>query len=734
MFKFQPGQQFAEKYTLVEKVGIGGFAEVWKVKRTATGFVQAIKIFSILDEAGALLAADEFERVFNLNHPRLLKAGDYGVFQGHPYLVMPFCKKGTALKHAGKLEEKELLKAFQDIASALSFLHGLDDYILHQDIKSDNFLIDDQGNYLLADFGISKKLKRSLTKSVVNNRKTELISDSKNSGSTPPAYRPPETFDTDFEKRKPIKASDIWSLGATMFELATEELPFGDFGGLIQKQGTATPNLPKDRFSNEFNELIKWCLQPNTWDRPTAQELYQAITDFQNSGAYTIPIQQPKVGGTISSTPSKKKSRSLVLVLSLVALLALSGFGMFYFKDTLFKTHPTSSIIKEGATPKPQKKNQDQLQPSKSSFEKVKPDVAKDVTMDLKTNKPKSRIKDQKKTNKTQTSTKVSTPTIEKKQVTRKTSTSPFGQPISAPNKSIPPTVTSISKTKQPTEDAIDMDWLRACQQLVVEVRKALAAKEFIKAGHLISKRPPRDKFPSCQSDLDDLDVELTRLQTEQEEKHQLAQQAKAHQIEKEKKQEEENRQRRAKEKQRREEEIASLIKKGDSLILEKKCKRAISFYERARDLKPSSRGTLDRIDDKIVLASTSCQSTLTAAAKPISSPKPEIDTRHLKFIAHRMESIEKNMKSGEIEVKKSVLGQYSVVIDERSMKIDIGPNPKETYHIVSIDVSNKAIKQYTARIGKKTTVKIELNKSENYFYILGTQKKNKPRGRRYKI
>ena len=118
--------------------------------------------------------------------------------------------KGTALQHAGKLEEQELLKAFQDIASALSFLHGLDNYILHQDIKPDNFLIDDQGNYLLADFGISKKLKRSLTKSVVNNRKTELISDSKNSGTTPPAYRPPETFDTDFEKRKPIKASDIW--------------------------------------------------------------------------------------------------------------------------------------------------------------------------------------------------------------------------------------------------------------------------------------------------------------------------------------------------------------------------------------------------------------------------------------------------------------------------------------------------------------------------------------------
>ena len=65
MTSFKPKDTFAEKYILIQRIGLGGFAEVWKAQRDS-GFIQAIKIFTGLDESGANLAREEFEKVFIL--------------------------------------------------------------------------------------------------------------------------------------------------------------------------------------------------------------------------------------------------------------------------------------------------------------------------------------------------------------------------------------------------------------------------------------------------------------------------------------------------------------------------------------------------------------------------------------------------------------------------------------------------------------------------------------------
>lgn len=347
MFHFKTNMEFTDKYTLLEKIGVGGFAEVWKVKRSF-GFEQAIKIFTTLDKQGELVAQKEFEALFNLNHPKLLKAVDFGVFKGHPYLVMPYCANGNALRLAGTLDEVNLIKVMGDISSALAYLHELEHYIIHQDIKPDNFLIDNQGDYLLADFGISRKLKRSLTKSALVHRETQRIEAKKNSGITPLAYRPPEVFEVDFEKRKPVKASDIWSLGSSIFEMATTECPFQEYGGMLQRQGQEIPNLPKSQFTSEFNELLKWCMNLNPWDRPTAVQLNKEIRTYQETGIWpfkqtAIPNPEPEpitipIGDTIQasgsttitspSTTNKSSFPKLgVLIGSLLLLIMIFGGG-----------------------------------------------------------------------------------------------------------------------------------------------------------------------------------------------------------------------------------------------------------------------------------------------------------------------------------------------------------------------------------------------------------------------
>jgi len=70
----------------------------------------AIKIYMRLDEQGIDIFREEYRMLFNINHSNLLNANYFYIWDGQPFLVMPFCSNGTALKMAGKIEEKELAK------------------------------------------------------------------------------------------------------------------------------------------------------------------------------------------------------------------------------------------------------------------------------------------------------------------------------------------------------------------------------------------------------------------------------------------------------------------------------------------------------------------------------------------------------------------------------------------------------------------------------------------------
>ncbi len=312
MKNFQANDLFADRYILLKKIGMGGFAEVWKAKRKEGSIIQAIKIFHGIEDGDFEQAKAEFEQFYDLNHHRILKATDYGIYNSRPYLVMPFCEEGNALKKAGQLTEKELAKVALDISSALAFLHGLESHIIHQDIKPDNFLIDNDSNFLLADFGISKQLKKSIRKSHKSGRRTEAIDSISNSGTTPLAYRPPETFATEISNRKPIKASDVWALGVSLFELASDELPFGDFGGLTQIQGMTPPNLSK-QFSEGFNSLLHSILAENPWERPTAEQIAKIAQNYLNTNSWTLSKEKEEGKRSNSARETIVKEPSTVV-------------------------------------------------------------------------------------------------------------------------------------------------------------------------------------------------------------------------------------------------------------------------------------------------------------------------------------------------------------------------------------------------------------------------------------
>jgi serine/threonine protein kinase len=252
---------FHDRYRLLRRLGGGGFSEVWLSEDAKTGLIVALKIYAPgtgLDEDGARLFSHEFSLVFNLNHSNLLKPSYFDICELTPYLVMPFCERGSTVKLAGRISEDEAWKFLHDVASGLAYLHGQESPVIHQDIKPDNILIDGGGHYLITDFGISAKARSTLRKSVGK----------QTSGGTL-AYMAPERFGKD---NIPIKASDIWSLGATLYELLSGDVPFGEHGGLIQKSGAEIPNI-RGNWSNDLKKTVEHCMQPEAWDRPTAAQI-----------------------------------------------------------------------------------------------------------------------------------------------------------------------------------------------------------------------------------------------------------------------------------------------------------------------------------------------------------------------------------------------------------------------------------------------------------------------------
>ena len=265
----QENTLFADRYRLIHLLGRGGFSEVWLAVDEKTGLQVAVKIYapgSGLDTDGIHLFTEELSIVYNLNHGNLLKPQYFDECGGCPYLVLPYCERGSAQQLVGKIAEEEAWHFLHDVTAGLEYLHSKEPPIIHQDIKPDNVLRDTSGTFMITDFGISTRARSTLRRSVPH---------AEHSGGTM-EYMGPERFG---EKPAPIKASDIWSLGATLFELLTGSVPYVELGGILQMKGALIPDI-EGSWSERLKEVVKACLAKDPWDRPTAHALREYVEAF----------------------------------------------------------------------------------------------------------------------------------------------------------------------------------------------------------------------------------------------------------------------------------------------------------------------------------------------------------------------------------------------------------------------------------------------------------------------
>lgn len=283
------GLLFADRYKLIRQLGRGGFAEVWLAEDDLTKVQVAVKVYAPgtgLDDNGIKIFTQEFSMVFDMNHTNLLRPTHFDCWDRMPYLIMPLIKNGSAFKYIteGKnMPEDECWKMLHDVAAGLAYLHEKTPPLIHQDIKPDNILIDDEGRYLITDFGISARVRSTIRGAQAHEQ----------SGGTL-AYMGPERFSSN---PKPIMASDIWSLGAMMFELMTGLPPFGNHGGVLQKNGADIPIIEGD-YSQELKDIVTMCLSKETWDRPSASKIEEMTYNKMHGIKMTIetsdPVQTPE--------------------------------------------------------------------------------------------------------------------------------------------------------------------------------------------------------------------------------------------------------------------------------------------------------------------------------------------------------------------------------------------------------------------------------------------------------
>lgn len=270
------GTLFANQFRLFEHKGRGGYGEVWLAHDELHNMEVAIKIFMALDSHEIEVFKSEYGYGLELDHPNLLRAYHLGVFDNSPYLVMPYCPDSATIL-IGKVNEPTLWRFILDVASGLAYLH--ENGIVHNDIKPDNVLINQQDHFVITDYGITPQLRDTLDQNL--ERKGLAITGA-------PIYKAPELFEP---QGSAVYATDIWALGATLYEMASHEVPLYGQGGHLLLKGVKI-SRPQWPYSEDLIDTILQCLAKETWDRPWAKELAERAKNALAAPPYTGNVEE----------------------------------------------------------------------------------------------------------------------------------------------------------------------------------------------------------------------------------------------------------------------------------------------------------------------------------------------------------------------------------------------------------------------------------------------------------
>jgi TolB-like protein len=316
-------------YALLRELGRGGMATVFLATDLKHDRPVAFKVLH--PDLAQSLGPERFQREIRLaarlQHPHILTVHDSGETAGQLWFTMPFVEGESLrdrLRRDRQLSLDDALRIARQAAQALQYAH--DHGVVHRDIKPENLLLTSDGNTLVADFGIARALGAA-------GDDDKLTQTGMSVGT--PAYMSPEqaTGDRALDAR-----SDIYSLGAVLFEMLAGEQPYTGptvQAILMKRLSEPVPRVRSGRPSvpEAVDLVISRSLAIVPADRyPTAAQFAQALEQAAATTSGATAVLPPVPSAGVAAPPPSSSRRHLGMALAGAGLVVAAFIGWWMFR------------------------------------------------------------------------------------------------------------------------------------------------------------------------------------------------------------------------------------------------------------------------------------------------------------------------------------------------------------------------------------------------------------------
>jgi serine/threonine protein kinase/Tfp pilus assembly protein PilF len=317
--EFATGQRVFGRYTLIKVLGRGGMGIVWLARDEELERDVALKFLPdlmIRDHAMFDQLKRETKRCLELTHPHIVRIHDFIHDERSGCISMEYVDGETlsnlrAEKERKVFEPHEIATWMNPLCDALDYAHSRAK-VIHCDLKPANLMVNQRGDLKISDFGIARSLGDSASGLTVEQGRSGTL-----------VYMSPQQLNGE----RCTHLDDIYSLGATLYELLTSKPPF--YSGNIDRQicERVAPSMTERR-----KELdIEAALIPQIWEDAVAACLAKEPSRRPQSATEVVQrLQLPARSTRITTAPGKISNKKTLIVGGIAALLALALAGLYF--------------------------------------------------------------------------------------------------------------------------------------------------------------------------------------------------------------------------------------------------------------------------------------------------------------------------------------------------------------------------------------------------------------------